>query len=142
MSEKNDILTNEDATEEVAPDTNSATGKVVVKRKRFKKSDILVFLICLAVSVTVWLYASNSQKAAEDKEITDLKDAVQSGVQSGLDKNTEADDDKRNDQEDQEDEKEDDKETEKENEEDKESSSDSQQDDEEFSDEDEVSNDA
>ena len=51
---------------------------LVVKKKRIKKSDILVFGVCLVASVAVWLYASNLQKAAQEKELD--KDAVADAV--------------------------------------------------------------
>lgn len=34
-------------------------GELIVKNKKFKKSDILVFGICLAVALTIWIYATN-----------------------------------------------------------------------------------
>ena len=98
MSERNDILFNENETKEelkeevreTSPKSDNPTRRVVVKRKRFKKSDLLVFAVCFVVSVAIWLYATNLQKAAEDKEIADIKGAVQSGVQSGINKNTDS----------------------------------------------------
>lgn len=95
MSEKNDILCNEDTVNEATPHTENASSKVVVRRKRFKKSDILVFAICLAISVCIWMYASNLEKTAADNEINKelIEDAVQSGVQSGISKTTESTED-------------------------------------------------
>ncbi len=89
MSENNEILCNEDTAKDTTPKTENGVGRVVVRRKRFKKSDILVFAICLLVSIVVWLYATNSQKAAEDKTKNDIENAVQSGVQSGINQTTE-----------------------------------------------------
>ena len=44
--------------------------RLEVKKKRFKKSDILVAAICIIASVLIWLYASNLQKNAAEKEIS------------------------------------------------------------------------
>ena len=90
MSEKNDILHNEDATKRAEMGSDNVVSRVVVKRKRFKKSDILALAICLVVSVAIWMYASNLEKTAADNEINKavIEDAVQSGVQSGINKTT------------------------------------------------------
>ena len=34
-------------------------GELIVKNKKFKKSDILAFCICLVVSLAIWIYATN-----------------------------------------------------------------------------------
>ena len=34
-------------------------GHIVVKNKKFKKSDILVFGVCLLLSLIIWVYAAN-----------------------------------------------------------------------------------
>ena len=52
--------------------------KLVVKKKRIKKSDILVFCVCFVGSVVVWMYASNLQKAAQEKELDN--DAIAGAV--------------------------------------------------------------
>lgn len=68
MSQKNDI-SQDNKNIEAEYSTNENTTKLVVKRKRIKKSDVLVFGICLMASVAVWLYASNLQKTAQEKEL-------------------------------------------------------------------------
>ena len=35
------------------------TGELIVKNKKFKKSDILAFGTCLAVALVIWVYAIN-----------------------------------------------------------------------------------
>lgn len=98
--EKNDMLYNEEPVKETAsemakeptPNADLVTRKVVVKRKRFKKSDLLVFIMCLVVSVVIWMYATSLEKTAADNALNkaDIEDAVQSGVQSGINKTTES----------------------------------------------------
>ena len=61
--------------------------KLAVKKKRFKKSDILVIVICIIASVLIWMYASNLQKKAAEKEIS--KEDIVEVVESGMNKNTE-----------------------------------------------------
>ena len=36
--------------------------KVAGKKKLFKKSDILVFAICIVAALLIWLYASNVKR--------------------------------------------------------------------------------
>ncbi len=44
---------------------------LVVKNKRFKKSDLLAFFICLVAALVIWMYATHSElikeQALEDK---------------------------------------------------------------------------
>ena len=64
--------------------------KLAVKRKRFKKMDVLVFGVCIVASVLIWLYASDLQKKAAEKEISkddilskdDIVEVVESGMRS------------------------------------------------------------
>ena len=37
----------------------SKEGDLVVKNKKFKKSDIFAFCVCLIVALFIWLYATN-----------------------------------------------------------------------------------
>lgn len=64
--------------------------RLEVKKKRFKKSDMLVFGVCVVTSVLIWLYASNSQKLAAEKEKEISKEAIAEAVESGINKTTEA----------------------------------------------------
>lgn len=68
MSQKNNI-SQDNKNIEAASSADEKTTKLVVKRKRIKRSDVLVFGVCLLASVTVWLYASNLQKSAQEKEL-------------------------------------------------------------------------
>ena len=34
-------------------------GNLVVKNKKFKKSDIIAFGVCILVALFIWIYASN-----------------------------------------------------------------------------------
>ena len=34
-------------------------GEVIVKNKKFKRSDILAFGICVMVALVIWIYATN-----------------------------------------------------------------------------------
>ena len=67
---------------------NTDSTRFAVKKKRFKKSDILVFALCLTVSLLIWMYASNLQKDAAEKEIS--KEVIADAVESGINKTTEA----------------------------------------------------
>ena len=76
MSQNNDMSQNKNIENEAVSEEKST--KLVVKKKRIKKSDILVFGVCLVASVVVWMYASNLQKTAQEKELD--KDAVADAV--------------------------------------------------------------
>jgi len=42
-------------------------GHIVVKNKKFKISDIVMFLVCVVVSLVIWIYATNvEEKKAQD----------------------------------------------------------------------------
>ena len=64
--------------------------RLAVKKKYFKKSDMLVLGICIVASVLVWLYASNTQKIAAEKEKEISKEVIAEAVESGINKTTEA----------------------------------------------------
>ena len=34
-------------------------GELIVKNKKFKKTDIFLFVICLVVALVIWIYATN-----------------------------------------------------------------------------------
>lgn len=80
--------------ENITEDIQAAEGtdgiKLAVKRKRFKKFDVLVFGVCIVASVLIWMYASNLQKKAAEKEISkddilskdDIVEVVESGMRS------------------------------------------------------------
>ena len=51
-------------------------GHIVVKNKKFKISDIILFLICVAISLTVWIYATNAEKR-EAQKMGELKEELQ-----------------------------------------------------------------
>lgn len=42
-------------------------GNLVVKNKKFKKSDIIAFGVCLLVALVIWIYASNVKINNEKK---------------------------------------------------------------------------
>ena len=42
-------------------------GNLVVKNKKFKKSDIIAFGVCLLVALVIWIYASNIKINNEKK---------------------------------------------------------------------------
>lgn len=67
----------------------TADISIAVKRKRFKKSDILVLGVCLVASCLIWLYASNLQKTAEQKEISKDKEVI-AGAIDDINKTTSA----------------------------------------------------
>ena len=51
---------------------------------------MLVLGICIVASVLVWLYASNTQKIAAEKEKEMSKEVIAEAVESGINKTTEA----------------------------------------------------
>lgn len=57
----------------------SKEGDLVVKNKKFKKSDVLAFCVCLIVALVIWLYATNVDinKAKEFEELAGEKHTVQ-----------------------------------------------------------------
>lgn len=50
-------------------------GELIVKNKKFKKTDILLFGVCLVVSLVIWIYATNV-------ELNDNKDAENASGES------------------------------------------------------------
>ena len=90
MSQENLNIENEKLNSDTAPAEaaeNVGDVKLAVKKKRFKKSDILVMGVCIVTSVLIWLYASNLQKKEAEKEIS--KEDIAEVVESGMNKNTE-----------------------------------------------------
>ena len=49
---------------------SKGTEKTEEKKKRFKKSDILVFVLCIVSAVIIWAYASNLERKAEADKIS------------------------------------------------------------------------
>ncbi len=50
-------------------------GTLVVKSKKFKKSDIVAFGICLLVALVIWIYATNVE-LNEQKTLETLKEEL------------------------------------------------------------------
>lgn len=63
--------------------------KVAGKKKFFKKSDILVFAICIVASLLIWLYASNVKKAKDQNDLNKNKEAFEEVAESMQNKSTE-----------------------------------------------------
>ena len=42
-------------------------GHIVVKNKKFKISDIVMFLVCVIISLIIWIYATNVEKKEAQK---------------------------------------------------------------------------
>ena len=74
MSENNNISQEAEKLEKEASNKESS-AKLVVKKKRIKKSDILVFCLCLIVSIGVWMYATNFHDDV-DNESTNPKETT------------------------------------------------------------------
>lgn len=61
---------------------NTAAAKqqrLVVKNKRYKKSDIVAGIICLLAALLIWVHATNIEKTEEqirDEHFSDLVDAA------------------------------------------------------------------
>ena len=83
---ESEIAENENNSPQAAESTDGV--RLAVKRKRFKKFDVLVFGVCIVASVLIWMYASNLQKKAAEKEISkdDIlsKDDIVEVVESGM----------------------------------------------------------
>ena len=63
--------------------------KVAGKKKFFKKSDILVFAICIVASLLIWLYASNVKKTKDQNDLNKNKEAFEEVAESMQNKSTE-----------------------------------------------------
>lgn len=50
-------------------------GHLVVKSKKFKKSDIIAFGICLLVALVIWIYATNVEMN-DKRELETLKEEL------------------------------------------------------------------
>ena len=53
--------------------------RLVVKNKKYKKSDIIAIVICLLAALLIWIHATNIEKAEEqlrDEHLSDLVDAA------------------------------------------------------------------
>lgn len=52
-----------------------------VRKKLFKKSDLLVLCVCLVLSVFIWLHATNLQKKDDESKLTkdDMIDVLNKG---------------------------------------------------------------
>lgn len=96
MSEKNNSPETE-VNENIQPEAEKADSVVgetlVSKKKRFNKSDIFVFGICLVLALLVWFYASNRPNASNATETTqtETNSAQPSGDQTdsdNIEKNT------------------------------------------------------
>lgn len=88
MSRKNDISQNEANVEK--SENGTATAKLVVKKKRFKKSDLLVFAICVVAAVGIWMYASNLQEDEKAKELSQIDAVVNNKVDAAVDNKVDA----------------------------------------------------
>lgn len=51
-------------------------GHIVVKNKKFKITDIILFLVCLGISLTIWIYATNVEKRDAQK-MEELQEGLQ-----------------------------------------------------------------
>ena len=47
---------------------SSEEGHIVVKNKKFKKSDIIVFCVCLLISLVIWVYATGVERKDAEKK--------------------------------------------------------------------------
>lgn len=63
--------------------------KVAGKKKLFKKSDILVFAICIVAALLIWLYASNVKKTKDQNDLNKNKEAFEEVAESMQNKTTE-----------------------------------------------------
>ena len=64
----------------MAKDKNNSVsvqeGHIVVKNKKFKISDIGTFLVCVVVSLVIWIYATNVEKK-EAQKLEDIQAELQ-----------------------------------------------------------------
>ena len=47
----------------------TSSSKLSAKKKFFKKSDILVFAICIVAALLVWMYASNIKEKEKESQL-------------------------------------------------------------------------
>ena len=53
--------------------------RLVVKNKRYKKSDVVAIVICLLAALLIWVHATNIEKAEEqlrDEHLGNIVDAT------------------------------------------------------------------
>ena len=56
-------------------------GHIVVKNKKFKISDIILFFVCIVISFVIWMYASNLEQKEQlpndesQEEISTIQEA-------------------------------------------------------------------
>ena len=43
-------------------------GHIVVKNKKFKITDIILFAVCIVIAFVIWMYASNAEHKAQKPE--------------------------------------------------------------------------
>ena len=60
---------------------NDSDVSVAVKKKRFKKSDILVLGVCIIAASLIWMYASNLEKKADAEKINPDKIASKEDIE-------------------------------------------------------------
>ncbi len=53
-------------------------GHIVVKNRKIKMSDVVVFCLCLVISLAIWIYATGVERMEESKQI----DQIQQGIQN------------------------------------------------------------
>ncbi len=52
-------------------------GHIVVKNKKFKKSDIIVFFLCILMSLIIWIYATGAERKETAKQLDQLQQDIQ-----------------------------------------------------------------
>ena len=65
------VNANENSAPNEANETNDSknNGGSTEKKKRFKKSDILVFVVCIIAAVAIWAYASDLKRKDDAEKI-------------------------------------------------------------------------
>ena len=56
-------------------------GHIVVKNKKFKISDIVMFLVCVVISLVIWIYATNVEEKQAKDEAKKLAEEVVNKVE-------------------------------------------------------------
>lgn len=55
-------------------------GHIVVKNKKFKITDLVMFAVCVVAALAIWLYATGAEQRKTEK-IEELQENLQQQVQ-------------------------------------------------------------
>ena len=91
-NEKENIVSEPQVLKSSDAEDSAGDIRIAVRKKRFKKSDILVLVVCIVTSFLIWLYASDIQRKAAEKEISkeDIVEVITKNTEAATEIVTEA----------------------------------------------------